>query len=45
MNELPKERNLGVELNLHKFIADSVDLLFLPVKGKVCLEESLVNFT
>lgn len=35
--ELRKERNLGV--------ANSVDLQFLPVKGEMCLEDNLVNFT
>lgn len=43
--ELRKERNLGVDLHLHTFVANSVDLLFLPVKGEVCLEDNLVNFT
>lgn len=42
--ELRKERNLGVDLHLHTFIANSVNL-FLPVKGEVCLEDNLVNFT
>lgn len=43
--ELRKEGNLGVDLHLHTIIANSVDLLFLLVKGKVCLEDNLVNFT
>lgn len=43
--ELRKERNLGADLHLHTGIASSVDLLFLPAKGEVCLEDNLVNFT